>query len=443
MATRQLQISLPSDRADEIITELRSNIFVHSIERWRTDPIRSGVRVKGRESLQCESVASSIISREDYDPDCPLYHMNDLRLTCVVATKHSPLVLNDLRRLGLGKDFGVIQIVPLQAITPRLPPISSAKRKYRMSDRMTIDEIYSVVDCQTHLTFDYLVSIVLAGTVCAVGLLTNSDSTVVASMIMSPLMGPILAVSLGSLVNDKEMVRKGLRNEAVGVLVCFATGVTIGLCVMVLPYDMRKTLVTDAPNEMNSRGIPMNLIPSFFIAAPSGAALTLSITSESSATLVGVAIAVAVLPPIINTGLYLSISIMTYLIPNELSHIENLRSAAISFCLFLLNWFCIFLFSNLMLRIKKVTAPSGQTPVDIEGEFLVPVDDELENPSDSKPLISSESRQPEYREKKGSVSIKDPTEKTSLVTSPPSGKKKDRGRARTQSYHIDDQVINH
>ena len=39
-------------------------------------------------------------------------------------------------------------------------------------------------------------------------------------MLVSPLMGPILAVTFGAKICDGEMVKRGLRNELYGVLVC-------------------------------------------------------------------------------------------------------------------------------------------------------------------------------------------------------------------------------
>ena len=52
--------------------------------------------------------------------------------------------------------------------------------------------------------------------IAAVGLVTNSSVTVVASMLVSPLMGPILAVTFGAKIRDLEMVTRGVRNELCG-----------------------------------------------------------------------------------------------------------------------------------------------------------------------------------------------------------------------------------
>ena len=56
---------------------------------------------------------------------------------------------------------------------------------------------------------------------------------------------------------------------------------------------------------MNVRGEPLNLVVGTFVAIPSGVALALAITSDVVAPYVGVAIAAALLPPIVNSGLTL------------------------------------------------------------------------------------------------------------------------------------------
>ena len=47
------------------------------------------------------------------------------------------------------------------------------KRKYDFTDRMTVEEIYEIIDGQAHLTFDYLATIVVRGYTTRVHTLTH------------------------------------------------------------------------------------------------------------------------------------------------------------------------------------------------------------------------------------------------------------------------------
>ena len=57
--------------------------------------------------------------------------------------------------------------------------------------RMTVDEIFSQIDSSSKLTFDYVFMVIAAAAIAAAGLIEDSSVTVVASMLLSPLMSPI------------------------------------------------------------------------------------------------------------------------------------------------------------------------------------------------------------------------------------------------------------
>ena len=124
---------------------------------------------------------------------------------------------------------GSMDIMALTTTTPSLKKITGGrkKRKYNMSDRQTIAEIEETIDSGAHLTFDYVAMTFVAAMISAVGLCTDSAVSVVASMLVSPLMGPILAFTYG--VQVARSFRLGLRNGSYGVLICILVGAVIGL----------------------------------------------------------------------------------------------------------------------------------------------------------------------------------------------------------------------
>lgn len=64
---------------------------------------------------------------------------------------------------------------------------------------------------ESHLTFDYIAMMVTGSIVAAAGLAQSSSVTVVASMLISPLMGPIMAMAFGIASRDWDMFRHALR----------------------------------------------------------------------------------------------------------------------------------------------------------------------------------------------------------------------------------------
>lgn len=107
--------------------------------------------------------------------------------------KHLQFILEKLHSVGCGVSFGQIDVLtlvlskpPIQEIFPSASnkvPQSKKQRAYRISDRMTIDEIASFVDDGNHLTFNYLVQLAMASLIAGAGLLADSSTTVIASML--------------------------------------------------------------------------------------------------------------------------------------------------------------------------------------------------------------------------------------------------------------------
>ncbi len=293
--------------------------------------------------------------------DMPFVHglsvNRGLDLTLVTLRCKDKLVRNvikNLANMGCGTQWGIIDVLAMQMTKPRLavayrdPTESERKRKrkkYAVTDRQTIEEIYEIVDSGMHLTFDYMALTVVAAMISGVGLLTNSSVTVVASMLVSPLMGPIVGITFGYLTNDTVMVLKSMRNEIIGVALTFLVGVLMAICTLMSNKNFGITF------EMSSRGEYLALLAGVFIASPSGVGVALSVANTNINSLVGVAISAALLPPIVNSGLCIVYGLHR---KNQGLAEENLflRTSGISMCLFLINWILIFVFALAAFHVK-------------------------------------------------------------------------------------------
>lgn len=72
---------------------------------------------------------------------------------------------------------------------------------------------------------------ILCRTIAGVGLVENSTVSIVASMLISPLMGPILAGTFGAVIHDRKLQIIGVRNELLGLFLTVLVGFVIGLII--------------------------------------------------------------------------------------------------------------------------------------------------------------------------------------------------------------------
>jgi uncharacterized hydrophobic protein (TIGR00271 family) len=280
--------------------------------------------------------------------------------------KQLSAILKPLDELGVGRTFGHLDIVTLQSTKPRLAEYVQAqrqgetraerrKRRYNVGERMSVEEIRSSINGQSRLTFDYLVMVAAAALIAGVGIITDSSVTVVASMLVSPLMGPILAVTFGAITGDTKMLRRGLRNEGVGILLTIFIGIITGFAAAPFfgpgGFDFAEELHSE---EMESRGTSSAFVGGFMTAVPSGIGVALGITGGGTNALVGVAISAALLPPIVNAAMCSTFSIWynVFGFYNESGRFT--RMGLFSFGLFVLNFITIFCVAYGVFKMKKL-----------------------------------------------------------------------------------------
>ncbi len=158
---------------------------------------------------------------------------------------------------------------------------------------MTREEIWNQVWEQAKFGQTYMVFVFLSTIVAALGMLTDNVAVVVGAMVIAPLLGPNLAFSVGVALGDRKLIFRALLTNAVGIAIALALSIVIGL---LWTGDL-------SADELISRARVD--FTSLFIALASGAAAALSLVSGLSATLVGVMVAVALLPPTSAIGLFL------------------------------------------------------------------------------------------------------------------------------------------
>jgi uncharacterized hydrophobic protein (TIGR00271 family) len=227
--------------------------------------------------------------------------------------------------------------------------------------RIAVTELTEVVEKSAVFTFDYVALVLVASSLALLGLAVNSTVVIVASMLVSPLMGPILAVTFGVVVADYDLAKLGLRSELYGLFMCVVVGFVGGLIAAPLCVDE----YTWPTEEMSSRGEWTGLIVGIMIAIPSGVGVALSVLGNNTSSLVGVAISASLLPPAVNTGLLIAFAALTDVIGNDPSvkiHTPGdlIVMAVYSLVLCLLNILIVWVAGIATFRLKEVTRLPGE-----------------------------------------------------------------------------------
>ncbi|WP_409432142.1 TIGR00341 family protein [Litorimonas sp. RW-G-Af-16] len=197
--------------------------------------------------------------------------------------------------LGGGDDWRVV-VMPIEATLPRPDDTILEADKEATQKAKTVslrEELYQKVAGDCTLNTDFIILTVLSAIVAAIGLNGDSVAIVIAAMVIAPLLGPILAFALAAALGDLSLMKKATKTSLTGLVVGFAFAYALSF---VMPVNIGST-------EMVSRTV---IGPEIIaLALASGAAAALSLSTGISSALVGVMVAVALLPPSVASALFL------------------------------------------------------------------------------------------------------------------------------------------
>lgn len=233
--------------------------------------------------------------------------------------------------------------------------------------RLNVAQIVEEVKHDATITFDFVSMLVIAGIVAAFGLIEDSSVNLIASMLISPLMGPIIAVIFGTVIKDRSLQLLGLKNEAIALCLTIMVGFIFGMIVCNL--DERYGVGEGITGEMLSRCEIHSMVVGVAIALPSGAAVAIAILGENIGSLVGVAISASLLPPAVNAGILWALSCLCMIfgsqdkrysavvkthIYSDNQTIELFILGCLSMCLTFVNVICIYASGVIFLKIKEI-----------------------------------------------------------------------------------------
>lgn len=159
--------------------------------------------------------------------------------------------------------------------------------------RISREELYSDITQSSELNHSYIGLVILSTFVAVVGLLTNDVVIIIGSMVIAPLLGPNIAMTLAVTLGDLDLGRRALKTNATGLLISFLVSLVMGYILVVNPESDQ--LVTRSSATFTD----------IVVALAAGSAGVLAFTRGASAAIIGVMVAVALLPPLVSFGLFL------------------------------------------------------------------------------------------------------------------------------------------
>ena len=182
-----------------------------------------------------------------------------------------------------------IIVIPVDATLP-LPKQNIKVKKSTATSR---EALYDMVSKNAVLDSNFIVLVILSTLVAAIGLIKNNVAVVIGAMVIAPLLGPNLALGLGTALGDIDLMRKSLKTNLAGMSLAIGLSILLGLT---WPFDINSQELL-ARTDVG--------LDSLALALASGAAAALSLTTGLSSVLVGVMVAVALRPPAATFGLML------------------------------------------------------------------------------------------------------------------------------------------
>lgn len=201
-------------------------------------------------------------------------------------------VMDALQGLLSGSEHSHVVMYSPDVVWPAAKQKSDEEKK-ASSDSLTREELYQQIEKGARLDGNFILLDILSSIVVAIGLIEDNVAVVIGAMVIAPLLGPNLALALGSALGDRQLMGRALWTNLVGVSIAFAMCFLLGLV---------------WTGELNSAELIARTnvgLDGILLALASGLAAALSLTTGLSSVLVGVMVAVALLPPAATAGIML------------------------------------------------------------------------------------------------------------------------------------------
>jgi uncharacterized hydrophobic protein (TIGR00271 family) len=215
---------------------------------------------------------------------------------CDVAREDASLIIGDLKDL----DLPAVGSIAVELIDTSISDVAQAAEKAAPglpSDAVVWEEVEARTSEQTELSFSFVLFMIAAMQIAAVGIMLDQPILIVGAMVVGPEFGPLAGLSVALVRRQGHLAKRSLLALAVGfpvaTLVALITTLAL-IAVDAFPEDYGDHPFTEFISEPD--------FLSLFVAVVAGGAGMLSLTNAKSAALVGVLVSVTTIPAGANIG---------------------------------------------------------------------------------------------------------------------------------------------
>ena len=209
-----------------------------------------------------------------------------------VDEKHVQATLDKIQSQLPSESESIILLLPVDAKISDREELNNESKDQVAATR---EELFTEISKGTECDFNFILLVILSTLVTAIGLAEDNVAVVIGAMVIAPLLGPNLGLALGAALGDKELMKSAIYTNTVGV------GLTVGLAaLMALVW----TPNLESAELLSRTHVQMG---SIVLAFAAGIAAVQSLTTRLTNLLVGVMVAVALVPPATVLGMMIGI----------------------------------------------------------------------------------------------------------------------------------------
>lgn len=184
------------------------------------------------------------------------------------------------------------------AMTPQAEPLQ--QRFADDFDPLTRTELRSKARDLSRDTRSFLVMIFLSAIIAVAGLLIESPAVVVGSMVIAPIVGPVLTATVGAVTGDQEMFLHSIWIQAAGLAVAIVGAGVFSYGLQLAGFFPRTLDITSI--DLIALRVAPNLV-TIAIGLAAGVAGAFGLTTKGPTSLIGVMIAAALIPAAATVGI--------------------------------------------------------------------------------------------------------------------------------------------
>ncbi|MEF8842754.1 MAG: TIGR00341 family protein [Haloarculaceae archaeon] len=278
-------------------------------------------------------------------------------------------VLDRLKEVGVGENAYTV-VTEAQSVTSR--EFDELRERYaeeeKSEERIAREELAATAENLVSNPQTFVVLTVVSAVVATAGLLLNSPATVVGSMVIAPLIGPAMSAAVGTVIDDEDLFARGVRMQVLGMSLAVVAAGAFAFLVQAT------NLVPPGLDPAGIDQIRERLKPDFLslaVALGAGVAGALSLTTGVSSALVGVMIAVALVPPAATVGIGAAYGLPAVALPAGILAVVN--GLSINLAALVVLWYSGYRPEHVLLRDEARSATVKRVAVLVVGIALLSV----------------------------------------------------------------------